>query len=252
MSTKTGIEEIHKRLITYLGSTENLIILDYGCGTGGLIKALLDQTKHPKEIYAVDSDTATIEKVNNAFSKEISRGLIKTNVISDPKQLKGTTFDGIFCHNVLELIDDKEQFVVGLYNLLKPHGMLIISHMDFDSMIYNSTFKELTRKLIHNFADTKQAWMTSVDGQMGRKIPGIINHVHIAKSEFVTWRYIETTFRDKEYGFLMANLLLETASTNANTFDTKELLAWKRDLEEKAKNNDYFFAVDIAVAKIIK
>lgn len=247
MNTKNRIEEIHKRLIDYFGSTENLIILDYGCGTGGLTKALLEQTKHPKEIYAVDSNPVMIEKVNSAFSKDISRGLIKTNVISDPTALKGTQFDGIFCHNVLELIDNKEQFVVTLINLLKPQRTLILSHADFDSMIYNSAFKELTRNLIHNFADTRQTWMASIDGQMGRKIPGIIKRAGIQKSGFETWRYTETTFHEKDYGFLMANLLLETAG---NGFDSKQLLAWKKDLEDKARINDYFFAVDIDMAKI--
>ncbi len=247
MNTRNATEEIYKRLINYFGSIENVIILDYGCGTGGLIKALLEQPKHPKEIYAVDINPTMIEKVNSSFSKDISRGLIKTSVMSDPKELTGTTFDGIFCHNVLELINNKEQFVTALYDLLKKDGSLIISHMDFDSMIYNSAFKELTRKLIHNFPDTKQAWMASVDGQMGRKIPGIIKRAGIEKSEFETWRWTETTFHEKDYGFLLANLLLDAA---ANSFDAKELLAWKKDLEEKAKNRDYFFAVDIDVTKI--
>ncbi len=250
MSKKGALSDIHKRLVTHFGSTEKLTILDYGCGTGGLTRVLLDNDKHPNLIVAVDSDPKMIEKITSSFSSEIALGQVNTEVISDPRQLLGKlSYDGIFCHNVLELIDDKEHFVASLTALLKEEGTLIVSHMDFDSMLYNSSYKELTRNLIHHFADTKQAWMSSLDGQVGRKIPGILKRANIQTFSFETWRLTESSFQEHDYGFIMARLLLETAS---QIFDQEELRAWKEDLEDKVQNHDYFFAIDLDVAKITK
>lgn len=138
MNKENAIEKIHQKLICYWGSTKNLSILDYGCGTGGLTKILLNQKDRPSNIYSVDIDPKMIEKVNNSFTSEISQKILKTDVIKNPKELSGKLFDGIFCHNVLELVNSKEEFVSDLYKLLKQNGILILSHMDFDSMIYNS------------------------------------------------------------------------------------------------------------------
>ncbi len=179
MTKKTAIESIHNRLVSHFGSTENRSILDYGCGKGGLDRILLHQEKRPSHIYAVDSDPAMITAVNSSFPTEISKCILKTDIISDPSQITDYSCDGIFCHNVLELIVQKEQFVGNLYNLLNNKGVFILSHMDFDSMIYHSSYKELTRNLIHHFADTQQAWMKSADGQMGRKIPGILRRAQV-------------------------------------------------------------------------
>lgn len=249
MNKKSSIEKIHQKLIDYFGTTKNLSILDYGCGTGGLTKILLQQKDRPSNIYSVDIDPKMIGKVNNSFTSEISQKTLKTDVINDPKDLSGKLFDGIFCHNVLELVNSKEEFVSDLYNLLTENGTLILSHMDFDSIIYNSSFKELTRKLVHNFADTKQEWMAFSDGQIGRKIPGIIKRSNIQNFSFETWRWTETAFDENDYGFIMANMLIESAG---NSFNKDELIAWKKDLEKKAKSQDYFFAIDIDVAEIRK
>lgn len=249
MNKESSIEKIHQKFIDCFGSTKNLTILDYGCGTGGLTKILLQQKDHPLNIYSVDIDPKIIEKVNKSFTSYISEKILKTDVINDPKELSGKLFDVIFCHNVLELVNSKEKFVSDLYNLLKENGTLILSHMDFDSIIYNSTFKELTRKLVHSFSDTKQEWMTFSDGQIGRKIPGIIKRTNIQNVSFETWRWTETTFDENDYGFIMTNMLIETAG---DKFNKKELKNWKKDLEEKAKSQDYFFAIDIDVAKIRK
>lgn len=72
MPKKGALSEIHKQLVTHFDSTEGLSIVDYGCGTGGLTRVLLDNFKHPDLIVAVDSDPKMIEKVVSSFSSEIS------------------------------------------------------------------------------------------------------------------------------------------------------------------------------------
>jgi uncharacterized protein YehS (DUF1456 family) len=67
--------------------------------------------------------------------------------------------------------------------------IFLSSHSDFDAAIYRSDNQELTRQLIHHFADSKQGWQECSDGQVGRNIPGLIaSSIFKNNDKFETWR----------------------------------------------------------------
>ena len=85
--------------------------------------------------------------------------MVITKTISTPTELKGAKFDNIICHNVLECVDHNLTFINAFKPLLSDkNGIFIRSHHDFDSAIFNSSFKVLTRNLVHHFVDTQQKW----------------------------------------------------------------------------------------------
>jgi len=234
-----------KRLIAELGNISDAKILDYGCGNGD-IELLLSKSHQPKEIFADDSNKETIKKIQTDFADYIINGIIFPKVCTSPSDLQGNNYDKIICHNVLECVNDKLSFINSFVDLLKPHGVLVLSHHDFDSAIYNSQHKELTRDLVHFFADTQQSWQENCDGQMGRKIPGLIaSSIFKEKSNCKTWRVVERDFHPGSYGFLMADMLTDIGK---GTFDEKLLQSWREDLEIKDRLGDYYFAIDLVVA----
>lgn len=242
-----AIEKIHRKLIEKMGNINNKSILDYGCGRGGLVRMLLDQQFAPRVIYAVDADGAMLRLMEESFADYIHRKKLVTKLCDDPRNLGDTKFDIVVCHNVLECIENKTAFIQSLFGLLNNGGILIISHHDFDSAIYNSFFRDLTRELIHKFADTCQSWQHYCDGQMGRKIPGILQQAGLDNFSFETWRIVETTFTEQDYGFLMANMIIESIGKN---FASHDLQSWKKDLETKANNNEFCFAIDLVIADV--
>jgi SAM-dependent methyltransferase len=244
-----SIKNLHKKLIALAGSVSNKTILDYGCGHGGTLDLLLQGEEPLKSIIAVDSDEKMVQKCLNRFSCFINDKKLTVLQRADPMSLSGQSFDIIFCHNVLECITQKEIFVRNLFNLLSPDGTLVLSQHDWDSALYNSSFKDLTRKLIHFFADaadTTQEWQNYHDGQIGRKIPGIFSRAGIKDTEIDTWRMVETSFECGDYGFLMCAMIMAVCK---DKFTQQELALWKQDLIVKAQNNDYYFAIDVVVAK---
>lgn len=240
------IIEYKKKLIDLFDNYTGSIVLDYGCGKGDFIEIILNKDK-ARQIWAVDTSEEMLEKVKERFAKEIANKVIIKKA-SSPNELQGNNFDKIICHNVLECVDDKLSFINSFTKILKPDGILILSHHDFDSAIFNSAFKPLTRDLIHHFSDTQQAWQTFSDGQMGRKIPGLLSRSEfINHFECVTWRLVEREFKEGNYGFLMASMVMEVGKP---IFDPSELQAWFNDLKEKNAKGDFYFAIDLVVAKI--
>ncbi|WP_162264106.1 methyltransferase domain-containing protein [Legionella waltersii] len=239
-----------KQLILELGDIASAKILDYGCGAGDFIELFLSESRQPKEIYAVDSSKEMIEKIQIRFANYIEKGIVIPRVCSNPTELYDTQFDRIICHNVLECVKDKPEFINSFNRLLIPQGIFLLSHHDFDSAIYNSNYKKLTRELIHHFADTQQSWQKHCDGQMGRKIPGLVEaSLFKDNANFKTWRIVEREFQTGNYGFIMANMITEVAKT---TFDDQTLKTWGTDLTLKNQIGEYYFAIDLVLAVLVK
>ncbi|MGQ3890271.1 methyltransferase domain-containing protein [Legionella sp. CNM-1927-20] len=236
-----------QNLVKLLGNIQNATILDYGCGKGAFVKLLLTRSdEQPKIIFAVDSSEAMIQSINKTFVKEVELGLVVPKQYSTLSSLEAKKFDRIICNNVLECVNKKLDFINGFKNLLNKNGVFVLAHYDFDSAIYSSQYKELTRNLIHTFADTKQAWQEHCDGQMGRKLPGLVAaSLFRETNKCETWRIVEHDFKPGNYGFLMAQLIVDIAQPS---FDKQTLQCWLEDLELKGKDRNYYFAIDLNVA----
>lgn len=237
-----------QQLLEAFGSLQDARVLDYGCGKGDFIKLLLEMQPQPKLIYAVDSSLDTLEQIKVDFAETTACGIVIPKLCQTPGDLIDLKFNKIICHNVLECVPDKIAFINAFAGILAKSGALIMSHIDFDSAIYNSSYKELTRALVHNFADTKQAWQEYSDGQIGRKIPGLMAaSVFKDQVRCETWRRVEQEFKPGNYGYLMAEMIAQIAK---NSYDPKELELWLNDLVQKDQHQEHYFAVDLNVAFI--
>lgn len=114
-------ERLLKKIVwAQLGNIKGKNILDFGSGEG--ITA-----NH----FAADNTVLAIEPSEEMLCNRWSDNEYKQVVggISRLSEFEDNSFDVIFCHNVLEYIDDKEKIVNELYRLLKVGGTLsIVKH----------------------------------------------------------------------------------------------------------------------------
>ena len=103
-----------------LSNEKRLKILDFGAG-------FCITAKH----YAKDHDVTALEPNEEMYSlrfKSDDYNLI-TQGIDYLKTVEGDTYDLVFCHNVLEYVDNKYEILAELKRVLKPGGKLsIIKH----------------------------------------------------------------------------------------------------------------------------
>ena len=103
-----------------IGALNGKTILDFGSGTG--ITA---------DHYAADNNVIAIEPSSEMLAKQIITNGYQQIIGStdELKKLPSESFDFIFCHNVLEYADNREEIVREFYRLLKPNGKLsIVKH----------------------------------------------------------------------------------------------------------------------------
>ena len=103
-----------------IGTLKGKTILDFGSGIG----ITADHFSADNNVIAVESSEEMLtNQVNTNGYQQIIGSTDKL------KELPSKSFDCIFCHNVLEYVDDREEIVREFYRLLKPNGKLsIVKH----------------------------------------------------------------------------------------------------------------------------
>lgn len=121
LSELTDWDRLLKRILwTQLGEIKDKRILDFGSGEG--ITA---------NYYAKDNEVVAVEPWEEMLQnrwQDYDYVQLQGD-ISAVAEMQENSFDMVFCHNVLEYIDDKEQAVKKLCRVLKPGGVLsIVKH----------------------------------------------------------------------------------------------------------------------------
>ena len=236
---------ICSQLISRLGNLSGKSVLDYGCGSGDNLKLLLDQCGENGKITAVDCNNIALDKLKQKLNQYILSDRLIVEKCESPETLT-EKFDVCFCHNVLECIVDKVNFINVIKNKLNCEGIFLLSHHDFDSAIYNSTDFALTRSFIHQFSDTMQVWQKYSDGQIGRKLPGIFHQSNFDSFQCETIRFVEYNYDEESYGFHMSKWIAECVKKD---FSDEKINAWLDDLKKLSARHEYYFAIDVNVVK---
>jgi ubiquinone/menaquinone biosynthesis C-methylase UbiE len=221
-------------------------VLDLGCGHGHTLLYITQKLGKNGQAIGLDVGERLLAVAERVMKDEISNGkleLIKSNASKELPFPNGS-FNKIVCHNVIECIPDKINFINECFRILKKNGILVMSHNDFDTQIYNSSFPDLSRKLVHNYCDTEQEWMETSDGMIGRKLSGIFHKTKFKNTEVKTYMVNNTKFNQFEYGYSSAYNIIDIAK-KLKKFKPAELNKWLEDLKKKDKSGDYFYSINI-------
>jgi ASC-1-like (ASCH) protein len=114
-------EKLAKVIIwNQIGELKDKTILDFGSGTG--ITA---------DHFAADNQVTAIEPSEDMLAQQVNTNGYRQifGSIDELKKLPSESFDYIFCHNVLEYIENREAVLDQLVRVVKPEGILsIVKH----------------------------------------------------------------------------------------------------------------------------
>ncbi len=114
-------ERLLKRIVwSQIGEPEGLTILDFGSGEG----ITADHYAASNTVFAVEPSA---EMLSDTWRDHPYEQIVGS--VSALSQFADESFDFIFCHNVLEYVDDKASVIRELARLLKPGGRLsVVKH----------------------------------------------------------------------------------------------------------------------------
>jgi SAM-dependent methyltransferase len=165
-------------------------------------------------------------------------------VIADldaPLPFADASLDRVVSVNVAEHVVEARTHVADIYRVLRPGGLLVLAHSDWDTALFASADDGLTRTLVDRFVSTPPGFAERADGFMGRKLLGLADAAPFEIVTVETWADCHRRFDPDSVGWKVARGVLAAAA------DDPELAAaasgWVQTLHRLAEQGRFLFTV---------
>jgi SAM-dependent methyltransferase len=229
----------HRRLAGALPDPEPAIVADLGCGSGATLLAL-------RERFGPDVELVGVERREPELDPALAGDPKLRTVVSDLNKrlpFEDASLGGALCHNTLEALVASDTFLAEVARVLVPGGHFLLSHTDLDTLVFHSSDLELTRRLVHAYADTQEEWMDAADGTIGRKLPAIARRSPFELVETMAWVEIDTDFAQGEPADAAVAGIAGAVRRDHREL-ASQLEAWVDDLRVRAGLGEFLFSVN--------
>ena len=234
---------VDKVVIGHLPLHADDTVVDLGCGSGFTLAAAVER-KHGVRLVGIDRDAdALITAARLLATSQASHQLVQHD-LAQPLPLADDSVNHIVCHNVLEQLADPTTLLAEAHRVLRPGGVSVWSHTDFDSVVVAGADVELTRRIIHAFADLADADMEHADGQMGRKLVQLVHHspLRLVGIDSCSLLSAELEGPARMRIDATARALTHAAMIGASAVSVDEVLNWTAGVEQAHAENRFFYA----------
>lgn len=215
-------------------------VVDLGCGSGLTLRALRERLGPQVELVGVD-------RKQPAFDDTLAADANVRGVAADLRErlpFEDASFEAALCHNTLECLPDKQAFLRDVARVLRPGGHLLLGHTDFDTMVFNSSDLELTRRLVHANADTQEKWMDASDGTIGRKLVALARRSPFELSETFAWVTLDTEFEQDSVAHNAVRSIGGAVRRDHGAELATRFDEWVDELRTLAERGEFLFSVN--------
>jgi SAM-dependent methyltransferase len=178
------IGRFHARLVDLAEVRASDSVLDLGCGLGHSLPPLLARAT---KVVALDVNPSFLAKASATNEAAIASGqlaIVEANA-AEGLPFEAERFDRVICQNMLECLqpEDRPELIAEIDRVLRPGGTLLLGHHDFAGVILHSKDEALTRTLVQTYANLHPEWAGAAEGDIGRKLPGLVRAGDFASAE---------------------------------------------------------------------
>ena len=214
---------------------------DLATGPGRTVRALLAATTAPIRIHAVDAASS--------LDDEVLHDARVRSVIADldqPLPFAAAALDRVISLNVAEHLADPAAHLLECHRVLRPGGLLVLAHSDWDTALFASADDALTRTLVDRFVSAVPRWAERADGFMGRKLLGLAAGSPFELVSADTWADCHRRFDKGSVSWKVAMGVL--AATKDDPELAGQAIGWVEGLGRLAAEGRFLFAVtDVAL-----
>ena len=234
----------HRWLASLLQVAPDDTVVDLGCGTGASLRFLLPSLRGGLAV-GLDGSASVLAECATVLgeARAAGRAVLVQADLKRPVPFSAATFDRALCHNVLEALPDPGELLVEVHRVLRPGGRLLLSHSDYDTLVFSSDDLALTRRLVHAYCDTQQAWMDAVDGTIGRRLADLAGRSPLAVLDVRAAVVVSRRFQPGELGYAYAHHLVRVLR-RTGWFSAPELDAWLEGLRRLDDRGAFLFSLN--------
>jgi SAM-dependent methyltransferase len=164
---------LHQALVDHLALDSGDILVDLGCGHG-ITLAVAAERSTGASLLGLDVDAPSLRTAASWLGSLDAHFQLAVADLSTLLPVGDDAVTKVVCHDLLECLVDPVALMTEASRVLRPGGLSVWSHVDYDSAVVAGGERDLTRRIVHAYADYAQSWLNSNDGQMGRKLAGLV------------------------------------------------------------------------------
>jgi ubiquinone/menaquinone biosynthesis C-methylase UbiE len=222
------------------------LILDVGCNTGEAERLLLREYPFIGKVIGVEKDAKRHDYALSKWRKDGSPAQIALE-LGDALELQfpENHFDRAFCVDTLEWVKDPLKALKEIHRVLKPSGLAVIVHSDFDTQVFNCADKDLCRGIVHAFTDS------GPNGQLGRELYLLCRGAAFRTLRPLVYTLVNTDWLPNLYGYKAAHMMVEWLRKTQRVAES-ELVRWMNDLETQSTRGSFFYSINRYICVAIK
>lgn len=213
----------------FLNLSDNLKILDLGCGSGFFTRILAVQCK--MDITGVDTDKKLLEGARKVAKKEGLDIKYEVGDITNIK-LKNNSFDIVMCDIMLEIFKDITKPLKEMKRVCRAGGIVAAIEPFYKaSVVYYPGVDKETRDLLLKFSRADRAF------GLGPMLPHYFQTVGLEDIELITWFWGTIGYKTLEFETIQEKL----QSMNENLKQIKKILPRSKELTKKEQQKTIHF-----------
>src|SRR6266542_62428 len=234
----------HRWLAALLEVADGDRVVDLGCGDGVTLEVLAAHLDGGV-LLGLDAAEPALAEAARRLGNGRPAGkvaLVRAD-LSAPLPLTDRSVDKAICHNVLESLPDPDAFLGEADRVLRPGGRMVLSHPDYDTMVFTAPDLALTRRLVHAYCDTQQDWMSAVSGTIGRWLHDIAGRSPLTVERSVASTVLSRGFQAPMLGYMFAQHVADVVR-RAGGFTDAELDGWLASLAEVDERGAFLWSIN--------
>jgi SAM-dependent methyltransferase len=232
----------HERLADLAAlDRSGLVVADLGCGTGRTVRALLARADAPATVHAVDHASGLDDDL-----LQDARVVSRVADLDEPLPFDDAAIDRVVSMNVAENLLDPAAFLRECRRVLRPGGIAVIGHTDFDTALFTSDDDALTRVLVDRFVGVVPSWQARADGFMGRKLLELAADSPFDLVDVQSWADPHRRFDEGSLAWKIAMGMLAAASDDDDL--AARAAGWMQSVRRLADEGRFLFTItDVVV-----
>jgi arsenite methyltransferase len=212
-------------------------ILDIGCGTAANSIALAKRLAGRCSILGLDNSDSMLAIARSRLQRFVYQNSVHVQKMDAQRlDLPGDSFDSCMIIQVLEYAKDPVGMLQEARRVLKPKGKVFVADTDWDTIVWNSSQKEKTRRIVQLWSDH------DADGWQGRKIPEYLKRAGFQNIKGRVFSIYENTFDETHYCYIVTDLIAAYLIQSGKMTEP-EVREWIDDLKAKNRAGHFYFCV---------
>ena len=220
------------------------VVLELGCGQAYTLAAAADRAAE-LTLVGLDSDVESLAEARGVLAAAPAAAIVLAAAdLARPLPLAPASVDRLICHNVLEQLPDPPAVLADAARVLRPGGLSVWSHTDFESAVFSGGDIDLTRRVVRAYADRPEPGCPWADGQMGRKLPALVRHGPLQRLSVDTRVLLCTELRGLAELRLKSTYAGVRDAVRAGSTDLTqaEVDAWRASLERADGDGSFLYS----------